>query len=130
MGYEIRITRKANWFDEEPRIALAEWTACIKADPELAFNDDERLKKYGFHSAQRDEQLASWLSYSKNQANKMMALFYFDGSDISCKNPDKEIARKMWRIAQVLKAKVQGDELELYNEKGERFWQQKPGGKG
>ena len=36
MGYEIHITRKTEWFDEDgPEISLEDWKAYIASDPEM-----------------------------------------------------------------------------------------------
>ncbi len=48
-----------------------------------------------------------------------MAWFNFSGGEIKVKNPDTEILKKMWAIAQRLFAKVQGDEGEIYNDQGD-----------
>jgi hypothetical protein len=48
-----------------------------------------------------------------------MAWFDFQDGDVVVKNPDEEILKKMWLIAQALGAKVQGDDGEIYDENGE-----------
>lgn len=90
MGYELHITRKANWYDEEGRgITLDEWDKLAAGDPDL-------------------------LSFHFNGP------FYDDATgNIATKNPEKPIRVKMHRMAQRLDAKVQGDDLEFYGPDGE-----------
>ena len=39
MGYEVHITRKTNWFDEEgPRISEDEWRAYVDSDSEMVMS--------------------------------------------------------------------------------------------
>jgi len=47
----------------------------------------------------------------------MAWIWHFQGN-IVAKNPDEEILRKMWRVAQAMSAKVQGEESELYGADG------------
>jgi hypothetical protein len=35
MGYDVHITRKQNWFDDEPRISLGEWKSVVMSDDEM-----------------------------------------------------------------------------------------------
>jgi hypothetical protein len=44
-----------------------------------------------------------------------MAWFLYRKGYVTVKNPDEEIIRKMWSIAQALSAKVQGDDSEVYD---------------
>jgi hypothetical protein len=44
-----------------------------------------------------------------------MAWFAYWRGEIRVKNPDDEIIRKMWLVAQSLSAKVQGDDGETYD---------------
>ena len=43
---------------------------------------------------------------------------YARNRNISVKNPDPEVLGKVWQIAQALRAKVQGDDGEIYREDG------------
>jgi hypothetical protein len=65
-----------------------------------------------------NEGLAVWTAYSRHQSNGNMAWFDFEMGNVVVKNPDQEILRKMWQIAQSLGAKVQGDEGETYHKDG------------
>jgi len=65
-----------------------------------------------------DASLAVWTGWSRHAEGENMALFYLSAGNIDSKNPDEEIRRKMWRIAQRLNARVQGDDGEFYDEIG------------
>ena len=96
MGYDLHITRKANWSDDEgDSITPEEWLAILDSDAELSRATDTG-----------DDTLAG--------AWKGDSLFWFDNGEITCKNPDEPIIRKMVQIAQRLGANVQGDDGERY----------------
>jgi hypothetical protein len=120
MGYDIHITRKDQWFDDEgPEIALAEWTAYVTGDPEMRLDGYAQAKNGSGDTLRvENEGLSLWLGYSGHQDNGNMAWFDFRRGSIIVKNPDAEILKKMWSIAQALSAKVQGDEGELYGVDG------------
>jgi hypothetical protein len=109
MGYDLHITRKENWFDEDgPLITGAEWRALIERDPELTLDTSMRLKmKDG------DYIFAAW-------NGEQGALGHYHG-EITAKNPDKPLIIKMVNVAKALGAKVQGDDGETYKEDGSSF---------
>ncbi|WP_207000839.1 hypothetical protein [Trinickia mobilis] len=119
MGYDIHITRKENWFDDEPQINLEEWKALVASDTEMRL-DGYAEAKVGSGAILRVERegLSVWKAYSGHGANGNMAWFSFRGGDIVVKNPDAEILAKMWKIAQKLSARVQGDDCERYGADG------------
>jgi hypothetical protein len=43
MGYDLHITRKANWFDASPSIALDEWLEYVASDPEIQHDGFPKL---------------------------------------------------------------------------------------
>ncbi|WP_089687538.1 hypothetical protein [Catalinimonas alkaloidigena] len=117
MGYDLHITRKSNWFDEESSrdISLTDWISYVTKDDEMrldhfagAVTDDGQKIRI------EDEGLSVWAKYSKNGINGNFAWFTYANGQIVVKNPDKEIINKMIDIASVLGAKVQGDDGELY----------------
>jgi len=116
MGYDLHITRKADWCDKGNDISLEEWYAVVAADPEM------RLEGY-VDWRQPDGsvlrvKLATWVSWPHHvEGIKMVGLCWCDGN-VDAKNPDEEIRRKMWRLAQILNARVQGDDGECYDEQG------------
>jgi membrane protease YdiL (CAAX protease family) len=119
MGYDVHITRKANWFDEEAdaAITLQEWKEYVAADPEMRLDDyaEAPLPTGGFIWTV-SEGLCVWTAYSGNGQNGNYAWFAWHEDRIVVKNPDSEILDKMKRIAEVLAARVQGDEGEYYDD--------------
>ena len=99
MGYDLHITRKENWYDEDgPQITAEEWLQCIADDRELdlaGVNGDYFAYWRGLSSISVD-----WLDW-------------FEGN-IHTKNPEDALIDKMVQIAKKLNAKVQGDEGEIY----------------
>jgi hypothetical protein len=120
MGYDLHITRKPLWLDAAPAIDLHEWLKYVASDPDL--------KHEGFAEAPvagggvlRVENFGTciWKGYSRGANPESTAWFTWSLGNIVAKNPDQEIRRKMWSIAQALQARVQGDEGEHYGEDGE-----------
>ena len=103
MGYDLHITRKPEWFDDDgPIITPDEWLTLIDADPELSRTTDTD-----------DDALAG--------AWKGETTFWFSDGEVRCKNPDRPTICKMVAIAQRLRATVQGDDGEVYREDGSSF---------
>lgn len=121
MGYDVHITRRQNWFDEDgPAISIDEWLKVVASDPEMRMDGHaEAVTSNGSVIRVENEGLAVWVKYSGHQPDGNMAWFDFRGGRITAKNPDAEILKKMWALAQRLSAKVQGDEGESYDKDGE-----------
>jgi hypothetical protein len=120
MGYDIHITRKENWFDENDsnEIKLTEWTDYIKSDKEMRLdNQASATTDNGDQVTYENNGLAVWTSYSKNGLGDNYAWFDFRAGNVTVKNPDEEIKNKMIDIADRLNAKVQGDDGETYDTK-------------
>jgi hypothetical protein len=101
MGYDLHITRKEDWSDEQgPAIGAVEWLRIVEQDPELHL---ETINGPYF---------AIWSGPSKYPDP------WLDWSDgnVYTKNPDQPLIRKMLQIAARLGAKVQGDDGEVYDE--------------
>ncbi len=110
MGYDLHITRKANWSDPAgSAIAEAEWQKLIEADPELTLDTETKVAmadgKYVF---------AAW------KGRAWRATGYY-GGEITATNPKKPLIVKMVGIAKSLNAQVQGDDGEIYREDGTAF---------
>lgn len=103
MGYDLHITRRVNWTDDNgPIISADEWRMYVQSDPELRM--DESL---GGH-------FAVW---SGNSKHEIPWLAWCNGN-IGSKNPDPPLIRKMAALALALDAVVQGDDGENYNQDG------------
>jgi len=123
MGYDLHITRRAHFWEQDgPVITLAERQAHVAQDPKMRLD--------GFAEATGGEGgvlrvdnpgIAVWTAYSGHGKDGNMAWFVqgSDGASITVKNPDPEIIRQMWRIAQRFNARVFGDEDEEYGPDGQ-----------
>jgi hypothetical protein len=123
MGYHLHITRKKHWdsFAGEPGpdILLEEWLAVVRGDPELRLDGFRELPMAdGALLHQADASIAVWTKRRRHRRAGDMARFRRAGGNIVISEPDRDIRRKMWRIAQVLDAKVQGDDGEFYDRFG------------
>ncbi len=120
MGYDIHITRKPFYFDENgEEISLDEWKTFVQQDSEMSLDNFAEVA-VGNEQILRVESdgLAVWNVYRKHDQNGNKAWFDWCNGAIHVKNPDHEILKKMWLIAQQLSAKVQGDEGEFYDANG------------
>jgi hypothetical protein len=120
MGYDVHITRKRDWFDDSPEIALGEWLSFVSRDPEMRL-DGFADATFPDGSVLRIESdgLAVWTAYSAHGHRGNMAWFSHSQGDVVVKNPDREILRKMWLVAGAFNAKVQGDDGEIYDANGD-----------
>jgi len=114
MGYELYITRRELWSNDELQerdISLDEWLKYIDNDPDLELSDAYRIKVPG---SENESQVApgfcEWLAHPKNKR----PWFDYSYGSISTKNPDEETIKKMLSISKTLNAKVQGDDGEIY----------------
>jgi predicted extracellular nuclease len=120
MGYNLYITRKENWIDEDDSnsISVTEWTEYVKSDSEMRLdNFAEATTKNGEYVRVETEGVSVWTKYSKDGLDGNHAWFSPTNGNIVVKNPDIEIRNKMIDIAGQLKAKVQGDDGEFYHTK-------------
>jgi hypothetical protein len=104
MGYDLHITRKEDWFSETgPDITHSEWECYISEDPSVIHDPQNDNKSYLIL-----RESGSWPLWWKGATG-----------EIYTKNPEIDVVVKMVAIAEQLGAKVQGDDGEVYNEKGE-----------
>ena len=115
MGYNLHITRKENWCDEEDSsvdISLEEWLTYIhNPKSELELSDTYWVKMPG---SETESQVApgfcEWISHPLDER----PWFRYSHGDIDTKNPDKPTIEKMLLMAKDLNAKLQGDDGEVY----------------
>lgn len=121
MGYEVHITRSEHWLDEDgPTIALSEWLKVVHHDPEMQYEGptkEEALATANSTISPEEPGLAVWKAYSKHGPESVALFWHYDGH-VTASNPDEEILRKVWQLAQKLKAKVQGADGEVYGPDG------------
>ena len=108
MGYDVHIERH-----EKSALTLDEWLRVVSEDPEMRLD--------GFAAAQspkgeviryENKGLAVWSAHS----GKREIWFDYRNGKVVVKNPDAEVLAKMRSIAAKLRARVQGEEGELYDE--------------
>jgi hypothetical protein len=123
MGYELHITRKKNWdgFEDEHGAGISrdEWIAVVRADPEMRLDGFAQVPlREGKMFRVDHPSIAVWTAWSHHGEAGDMAWFHHHDDNVAVKNPDREIRRKMWRIAERLRASVQGDDGEFYDRFG------------
>lgn len=94
MGYDVHITCKENWHDEDMynEISLAEWLQYARAEKDLEIENTE----------------TGTIIWNRR------AWLYWHKGNISVKNPDEGTLLKMITIAEDFLAGVQGDDGEFY----------------
>ena len=125
MGYEVHITRKAEWLEQGgPEITIEEWKNYVVSDPEMRLDGFAEATIYDGNTLRVESPgLSVWTAYSKHEEAGNMAWFDHYKDRITIKNPDDEILIKMHKIASALEAKVQGDDGEIYDSNGQSNWQ-------
>lgn len=119
MGYDLHISRRADWVDDGSDITVAEWLAYLDASPDMRLDGyAEAVTDAGDTVRVESPGLAVWTGYSKHGLGGNQARFLHSGGQIIVKNPDAELRRKMFSIARHFGARVQGDDGEFYDELG------------
>ena len=99
MGYNLHITRRENWADEDgPEISLDEWLGYRVNDTELA-QDPENDDPTNTIILTHPQQWPLW----------------WRRGEVYTENPDKAVIAKMVQIASALNARVLGDNDEIYD---------------
>ena len=105
MGYDVHIKRP----DKDPKTSDGEWAAYVASDTSMQLIGSVETKTPDGHTVRyENEGLAVWAGHSRKP------WFDFRRGRVVVKNPDIEILKKMWLVAQALNAKVQGDDGETY----------------
>ncbi len=102
MGYDLHITRKDCWAEEEDKrsISMSEWKAYVNNDVEIIL-DTENPDENNYLYIREDENWPLWF-------NPRLGNIY-------TKNPPDDVIQKIVKIAAALKARVQGDDQEFYD---------------
>ncbi len=114
MGQKIFITRRKHWSDKDgPDILLSDWLEYLSIDPSLqhdpAFGDD---KGYGEESTH-----VVWTEWP-HQGGGREARLTLEGGNVVASNADAAVRQKLFVMAHVLGAKVQGLRGEIYDSIG------------
>jgi hypothetical protein len=107
LGYDVHITRAPEWWGENAgcEISEQEWLAVVNGDPELRLavpGDPCYADGLVLWSGSNWE--GPWLRWSRG--------------NVSSKSPNGQIIAKMLSLAVILRARVQGDDRELYSPDG------------
>ncbi|WP_156374671.1 hypothetical protein [Pseudorhodoferax sp. Leaf274] len=98
MGYDIHLTRREHWFDEnEPEISLQQWLEYVATDSEIQ-PDPENPDPENFVVT----------------LDGVVWPLWWDRGEVTTKNPHERVIIKLVKVAQVLKARVLGDDDEIY----------------
>jgi len=121
MGYDVHITRRDDWWEEGgPEISRAEWFHYINNDTSLQLSRSVIVENNkGDPVSLKADSLAVWLEWPHREEGVSESLLWHSEGNIYAKNPDRETLAKMHAIAGTLKAKVQGDDGEVYGASGE-----------
>ena len=104
MGYDVHITRKAQWHTARgPKISADEWRAFVAAEPDLRWYPDVE---------DRDDRGVEIVDSLGN----VVGVIYWDRGDVRTKNPNGELLGRMIEIADTLNARLMGDEGETYRD--------------
>ena len=98
MGYDLHITRREQWSDEGDDIPFEEFVSHVRGDCEFKYPGQMGDDSADWHSPKSSYE--SWLCWADGQ--------------IYTKNPEAEFVDKMVAVARALRAKVQGDDGEVY----------------
>lgn len=100
MGYDLHITRKQFWSDENgPIISLEEWQNYVASDRDIQ-SDPENPGPKSYIIISHPERWPLWWNKRRGE--------------IYTKNPDKFVVAKLVQIARSLNARVLGDDDEVY----------------
>ena len=103
MGYDIHITKRDEWYDEDDLgITREEFIQLVDGRDELSIVDQDSADLMAI----RDGDETQWLMWDSS-------------GDVLSKNPSQGMIAWMYEIAQLLGAKVQGDEGEIYRSDGQ-----------
>lgn len=116
MGYEVHITRAAEWVDADlAPITIEEWIAYVRSDPEMRLDAfAEASTTDGASIRVESPGVAVWTAWPAEPGDGGFAWFDHRGGWIVVENPDQAILAKALAIAERLGATVQGDDGELY----------------
>ena len=129
VGYDLHITRKTDWFEEDgPEITASDWLTYVATDKSIKLDHRaEQARDSGREVEGIEETKAIWIGWEKHEAGVSEMPIWHSAGNIVCKNPSPEMVRKMFLIADALDAKLQGEEGEEYDSTGEVVGG-KPGG--
>ena len=109
MGYDLHVTRG----DGRP-MSDAEWREYVASDPELDLTGVAEAETPDGTLRYENPSLACWRGHPGRQP----VWFDFRDGQVVVKNPDEPTIEKMLVVAAALRARVQGDDGEIYESPG------------
>lgn len=109
MGYEVYITKKKNWYDEDgDEISPEDWQNAVEHDPQMEIVGETiaPVGKDGVKISYKSPLLAEW----KNPDSGETVWFDYSHGNIVVKSPDEATKKKIKSIASIIGAKAQGEE--------------------
>ena len=111
MGYDVNITRARHWTENVGHeIQPEEWRSIVAADPELEMRGVAEVGGLRYENPL----LAVWTAHPDHEE----VWVDYSSGNLVVKNPDMHILRKLCTLAAQLRARVQGDEGEIYEADG------------
>ena len=112
MGYDLHITKAESWVDASDHpIPRDAWERVVEFDPELVASPDHYYELRDESGNLSRVYGTLWTSHSDD------AVFWFQGGEVTAKNPDDLTILKMLGLADRLDARVLGDDGESYQRK-------------
>ena len=120
MGYDIHITRKDDWADDDgPVIEHDEWLSYLSIDKSMALDQDREAERdSAVATGAKSASLAVWKDWPSSDGDTVAEIWHSQGNLIAV-DPDIAFRQKMFLIADALGAKVQGSKGEIYNSIGD-----------
>jgi len=117
MTYDVHITRKDEWSDEDgPEITLDEWRAVVAADPELREDGFAEVRTPDGSTLRVEHPgLTAWTGRPGATADGGVAWISYSDGELVVSGPDRAVLEKVIDLAERLGANVQGDEGEHYD---------------
>ncbi len=120
MGYNLHITRREVWSDPfGPEITLQDWLDYLNIDRSLQKDVRFESSRDTGVSTGSDEPTAVFWTEWPSRVDGDEARLSLSNGNISATDADADLRRKMFVMAHVLGAKLQGENGETYNSIGE-----------
>lgn len=121
MAYSVHLTRKAtSWASpgDPAAITLAEWVRYVASDPELTYADFARSNRESQPDDPEEAATCVWVRPARQAQHGEPTVFRFVHDHVSVADPDPPALDKLLLMAQVLHARVQGDDNVYFDEGG------------
>lgn len=117
MRYEVFITRRDNWADKGADISLTEWLSYLSIDKSLQRDALFDSARNGTSDMSENPTHVIWTEWPGHSEGKE-ARFRLEDGNIVASDSDQAIRKKLFIMAHVLEAKVQGIDGEVYDANG------------